>query len=324
MLLNLDNARKEKGISLIQIASVLDLKKYQTVSEKINQLIASNGSSANHHIYVCWLIKSLDNQVAVTINNGLSFDYKLNTGTNEFEKVSLIHQMAPNSTHLMSEVRNHATSGWSEIQAKEPILLDLTEIYGAGNEPSLETIDLLIETIGWFEDKISIMEGVDELLVSLEQKMLKEINLKANKKQANWITPTLIGGVVTNGGFTPQYFKDEMGIVHFRGRVDSPANFTNAFILPAGYRPSYDTKLPVSANNAFGIVRIYPTEMVVIPASGALTEIDKVNKSELQELTQIDIVMLSIAELDTQRELDKLSNQLAIAELVDIFLRGGM
>ncbi|MBG9977263.1 helix-turn-helix domain-containing protein [Ruoffia tabacinasalis] len=35
MLINLENARKEKGITLTQIASVLGLKKYQTISEKI-------------------------------------------------------------------------------------------------------------------------------------------------------------------------------------------------------------------------------------------------------------------------------------------------
>lgn len=35
MLYNLENARKEKGISLSQIASVIGVTRYQTVSEKI-------------------------------------------------------------------------------------------------------------------------------------------------------------------------------------------------------------------------------------------------------------------------------------------------
>jgi len=61
---------------------------------------------------------------------------------------------------------------------------------------------------------------------------------KADKTQENWITPTLVNGwTATNG--TPQYYKDNFGIVHFRGGLN-PANKTDTsvFMLPDGYTPS--------------------------------------------------------------------------------------
>ncbi len=97
---------------------------------------------------------------------------------------------------------------------------------------------------------------------------------KANKNQEDWITPTLLNGVVVSGNQPPQYYKDEFGTVHFRGKVDAPVSFSTAFILPAGYRPKIDSKTPVSANNSFGIVRVSPTGLFTTPAVGALREID--------------------------------------------------
>jgi hypothetical protein len=60
--------------------------------------------------------------------------------------------------------------------------------------------------------------------------------------QEAWIDITLINGWVS-GSVTPQYFKDSLGAVHFRGDVDG-TDATNAIFanLPAGYRPTQQTQ----------------------------------------------------------------------------------
>ena len=60
-----------------------------------------------------------------------------------------------------------------------------------------------------------------------------ELDGKANKKQEDWITPSLVNGAMG----TVQYRKNQMGRVEFRGRL-AMGNQTYAFILPSGYRPN--------------------------------------------------------------------------------------
>jgi hypothetical protein len=62
---------------------------------------------------------------------------------------------------------------------------------------------------------------------------------KANVKQEDWITPTLINGWTTYG--TPWlaragYYKDSTGVVHLTGSL-KPGAATILFTLPSGYRP---------------------------------------------------------------------------------------
>ena len=67
-----------------------------------------------------------------------------------------------------------------------------------------------------------------------------ELAGKANKKQEDWITPTLLDGWVGsgNGHITARYMKDEFGFVHLRGILMGGTAYTPAFVLPSGYRPS--------------------------------------------------------------------------------------
>ena len=60
-----------------------------------------------------------------------------------------------------------------------------------------------------------------------------ELAGKANKKQEDWITPSLVNGAIG----TAQYRKNQMGRVEFRGRLKM-GNQNYAFILPPGYRPN--------------------------------------------------------------------------------------
>jgi hypothetical protein len=58
------------------------------------------------------------------------------------------------------------------------------------------------------------------------------------KKQETWITATLKNGWANLQNV--QYYKDEFGVVHVRGRIQNGTTSTNTVLLslPVGYRPN--------------------------------------------------------------------------------------
>ena len=65
-----------------------------------------------------------------------------------------------------------------------------------------------------------------------------ELDAKANKKQEDWITPTLLNGWEQQSAYAEVgYYKDDFGVVHLRGTVRRGEARANVFILPPGYRP---------------------------------------------------------------------------------------
>ena len=76
-----------------------------------------------------------------------------------------------------------------------------------------------------------------------------ELDGKADKKQEDWISPTLLNGwYAIRPSEPPQYMKDEFGFVHFRGTISKGASATSnvAFQIPIGYRPDVRTSLNIS------------------------------------------------------------------------------
>ena len=62
------------------------------------------------------------------------------------------------------------------------------------------------------------------------------LNLKANKAQEEWITPTLLNGF-TSASLPMRYKKDSLGFVHIQGQVENITTDKAVFVLPVGYRP---------------------------------------------------------------------------------------
>lgn len=97
-----------------------------------------------------------------------------------------------------------------------------------------------------------------------------ELAGKADKKQEDWITPTLLNG--TTG--TVQYRKNELGMVEINGTVSTPNISLQTFVIPLGYRPRATFSNAVTTRNNNNIYRL------IIGASGstfinvANTEVD--------------------------------------------------
>lgn len=94
--------------------------------------------------------------------------------------------------------------------------------------------------------------------VSLFADMQTALNLKANKSQEAWITPTLLNGVTNYAsGLAPvRYHKNEFNTVCLDGISTSVPTGTTIFTLPVGYRPSKRLFISTVTDKGFGWIRI--------------------------------------------------------------------
>ena len=89
------------------------------------------------------------------------------------------------------------------------------------------------------------------------------LDLKANKAQEAWITPTLLNSWVNNSGFTTRYKKDDMGVVWCELFINAGNTSSIIFNLPTGYRPSQSLFI---TGNASGV-----TSQIIIAPGGTVT-----------------------------------------------------
>ena len=108
--------------------------------------------------------------------------------------------------------------------------IDLTQTFGAGNEPTKEEMDELIKVTGYIDGEYALNNK--DMLGHL----MKGIREKADKKQEDWITPTLVNGATGD----VQYRKNEFGVVEFRGSITATEG-KNLMTLPEGYRLNVST-----------------------------------------------------------------------------------
>lgn len=201
-------------------------------------------------VYFSIQVKADSNLVGLSIpdlpTNTLNTTVR-HSGSNNFERLSVI--VTPtNGTDIRIKVVDERDSGWTKCYFDNAIAINLTQVFGAGNEPTLAEMDLLMSQFGnsWFD-------GTQELL-SLKG-VQKELSSKADKVQEAWITPTLINGATG----TVQYRRNSTGRIEFRGSI-TVASTTTSMTLPASHRPTDGFKLPLVANdNTTGILVVQVT-----------------------------------------------------------------
>ena len=113
------------------------------------------------------------------------------------------------------------------LEVKQVININLTKLFGKGNEPTKEEMDELLKVTGYIDGKYTLNNK--EMLGHL-------MNGKANKKQEDWITVPVYNGV-QHGKSPLKVMKDNMGVVHFKGSLTNLTTGSKAFGVPIGYRP---------------------------------------------------------------------------------------
>lgn len=163
-----------------------------------------------HKYYACGWIKSNTNQAAFGI--GGSIDYHSGSGNYEFLSTTLI---ATGTTHG-TFIKDYRTSGWTVIDGKSIMTIDLTAMYGAGSEPSQAYMDDLILKVGWF----NITKHIPDFIIDNR----KFVNLISNGNFSNGTTywsPTYCTLTAANNMLTVK------GTGAYSSSIVSTANFNN-------------------------------------------------------------------------------------------------
>ena len=142
-----------------------------------------------------------------------------------FGTYSTIVKLTGVYTSLQIEFTADLTTS-DNVEIESIALFNLTEVFGSGNEPTKEEMDELIKFTGYIngEYKLNNKEMLGHLMNAIRE--------KADKKQEDWITPTLLNGATGD----VQFRKNQFGRVEFRGKITGTQG-RSVFMLPTGYRP---------------------------------------------------------------------------------------
>nr|WP_319218572.1 hypothetical protein [uncultured Trichococcus sp.] len=251
LAINGDLSNGETGITILNMGSyTISANEFVGVANGVGGGVRSTGLSitANHKYYAVSNVKASSALVKMRLYDGVTLYSKSHSGSGSYERLSFIFTPtnSTGSSGQFQRVLDDRASAWDEIRLKYSLLINLTEAFGAGKEPTLAEMDRLMTRFpnSWF-DGVKPIQTIETLYQE-----------KANKVQEAWIAPTILNGVTTDSSYPVKYFKDEFGIVRIRGQLYSTAD-TIMFTLPVGYRPSQRMMFPVVAGTlVFGIVAV--------------------------------------------------------------------
>ena len=108
----------------------------------------------NNKIYVCAKIKvGVDNAISLVIKDSFSETAILyGTSFNSFKFISCYKTINASSTQTRVYIEEKRVSSFTEIQVKEVLAIDLTSLFGAGNEPTTQQCDEMFSS--WFDGSI--------------------------------------------------------------------------------------------------------------------------------------------------------------------------
>lgn len=117
-----------------------------TATQKLGQIKQLFSLNINHVYYTGININSTSVEVNFSMTNSSGNAYFNINNTDKTENFSFISQIfKPTSSSSQLKVVDYRSSGWDEIQIKEVLLIDLSEIFGEGNEPSLDELEFMIK-----------------------------------------------------------------------------------------------------------------------------------------------------------------------------------
>jgi hypothetical protein len=101
------------------------------------------------------IVKSTSNQVRLFI---YAVGNESHSGSGNYETLSVRGECVESRVDSGFNIEDIRTSGFDEVYVKNNMLLDLTDIFGAGNEPTKEEMDTLIDLLGWFDGELTLTQ----------------------------------------------------------------------------------------------------------------------------------------------------------------------
>lgn len=127
------------------------------------QLLANPLTYRGHKLYFAGSWKADTTNVTLILNDSKAQTLLSYTGSGEFIRKSSIMTISQLATSVYIRIQDNRSSGWTETQCKDFVVIDLTDQYGAGNEPTLAQCDVLFAN--WYTNKgLRIEEATTNLI----------------------------------------------------------------------------------------------------------------------------------------------------------------
>lgn len=205
---------------------------YQTLSN------APNG----HKYYISFSIKPKTISELLRVGFGDTYENTFPTVPNQWNTISRVVTKTSNSNITLVQRSGGFYPVGQTIEFKYVLTINLTRIFGAGNEPTKEEMDKILSFYpnSFFDGTVNLAENKKMLMFLLNEIRANKtaLGLKADKVQEAWIVPTYLNGFTSALGGA-RFRKDGFGRVRIEGGVGHnsiPLNVT-LFTLPIGYRP---------------------------------------------------------------------------------------
>jgi hypothetical protein len=130
------------------VAEKTNTAQYQSISHSISNPTSLRGNK----IYATAMVKADSNQVCLLISDAISLVQKVHTGNNSFQRLSVVKQIENTATAVYPRVQDNRASGFTKYYAYNFLSLDLTTIFGYGNEPTAAEMDAIIDSLGGWWD----------------------------------------------------------------------------------------------------------------------------------------------------------------------------
>lgn len=108
----------------------------------------------------------------------------------DWQLVSTIYTSYASTVYHSLVVGDNRTSDWGKIYVKNYLHIDLTEMFGAGNEPTKEECDALFSTIGALPKGLSVAQPTD----------FKSVGYNQCDISVAMVGKTITNGTLSNGG----------------------------------------------------------------------------------------------------------------------------
>lgn len=120
------------------------------------------GLTQNEKYYISAELKTLDTNASLFAINGISnLSTTMHSGSGNYEKLSMCYTHTPLSTIHYVSAQTASTSNFKEIKVRSIQAINLTEAYGAGNEPDLAYIQAHPEEFAWTPNPNDLIETVE-------------------------------------------------------------------------------------------------------------------------------------------------------------------
>ncbi len=106
----------------------------------------------NHQLYVRALVNTQATNAGLNVTDGITATSAYPTVSNTMQQVSLVKTVGATATLIYVKLADNRTSGWTKMFADNFLCLDLTALYGAGNEPTKSEMDTIMSQFSnsWF------------------------------------------------------------------------------------------------------------------------------------------------------------------------------